>query len=329
MAERAATDPPSDERRDVALTAVPIGKVPRSGLRRLLARENAEWLERLGWDFSEVAALIVEAVSHGVLRGVALLDSDEPVALAVYTVESRRCLIGEIFCDPRYRGVETGRALVSALFQHMPRAHARKRIETQSIVFDSRGVDEAFAEAGFATVRRCYMEAAADAAPGAGTLRSSGRISVRSWVDFDYGRVAEIIFLAYKGTTDVVVNSGYRTREGCVDLLDALTDSVWCGKFDPTITQVALDASTGKACGVAIASRISASVAHMGQVSVLPGYQGRGVGRALVEGVLAEARAAGLRRVTLAVTLANENAVRLYHSCGFRSTLEFPVFFRG
>jgi ribosomal protein S18 acetylase RimI-like enzyme len=330
MADRVAAHfaPPFDAKRGAALTATPIGKVARVGLRKVLATEREEWLERLAWDFSEVATLIVEAVTHGVLRGVALLDGREPVGIAVYTVEYRRCLIGEIYVAAPYRSEEAGRALVAGLLRHMPAGHARRRIESQSIVFDTRGVDGAFAEAGFARQVRCYMMADATESHSASALRSSGRISIRSWRDGDYGRVAEIIYLAYKGTPDVVANTGYRTRDGCADLLDALTDSAWCGSFDPALTRVAVDEATGRMCGAAVCSRVSASTAHLGQVSVLPAYQGRGVGRALVEGAVAGAREAGLHRVSLAVTLANERALRLYRSCGFRPALEFPVFFR-
>jgi ribosomal protein S18 acetylase RimI-like enzyme len=328
MADGAASDAPFDEKRGAVLTAVPVGRVSRAGFQRALALEAQEWLERLDWDFSEIAVMIAEAVTHGVLRGVALVDGREPVAFAIYTTESRRSLIGEIFVAAPYRSEATNRALVTAFLKHMPRSHARKRIESQSIVFDARGMADAFGAAGFTTLQRSFMVADASEARPASTLQSNGRIVIRSWLDSDYGRAADLIYLSYKGTADIAINSGYRTREGCADLLDALTDSVWCGQFDPAVTQVAVDVTTGRPCGVAIASRVSPVAVHVGQISVLPAYQGRGVGRALVDGVLAGTRLAGLRRVNLAVTLSNERAVHLYQSCGFRSVLEFPVFFR-
>ena len=52
-------------------------------------------------------------------------------------------------------------------------------------------------------------------------------------------------------------------------------------------------------------------------LAVDPAFQRRGVGRALVEGAIAEARARGARRLTLRVLGHNEPARRLYERAGF------------
>lgn len=52
---------------------------------------------------------------------------------------------------------------------------------------------------------------------------------------------------------------------------------------------------------------------------VEPEAAGRGVGRALVEALLAQARADGLELIVLTVTEGNEKAQTLYERCGFRS----------
>jgi GNAT superfamily N-acetyltransferase len=52
---------------------------------------------------------------------------------------------------------------------------------------------------------------------------------------------------------------------------------------------------------------------------VEPEMAGRGVGRALVEALLAQARADGLELIVLTVTDGNAKAAQLYERCGFRS----------
>jgi ribosomal protein S18 acetylase RimI-like enzyme len=60
--------------------------------------------------------------------------------------------------------------------------------------------------------------------------------------------------------------------------------------------------------------------AHKGTLfgmAVLASASGRGVGRMLVEAVLAQARAAGLRQVVLTYSESNAAAEALYRRCGF------------
>jgi ribosomal protein S18 acetylase RimI-like enzyme len=55
---------------------------------------------------------------------------------------------------------------------------------------------------------------------------------------------------------------------------------------------------------------------------ISPGARGRGIGRALVEAVLGQARAKGMTRVHLWVAESNRSARLLYERCGFRPTAE-------
>jgi GNAT superfamily N-acetyltransferase len=52
---------------------------------------------------------------------------------------------------------------------------------------------------------------------------------------------------------------------------------------------------------------------------VEPEMAGRGVGRALVEVLLTQARTDGLELIVLTVTDGNAKAAQLYERCGFRS----------
>jgi ribosomal protein S18 acetylase RimI-like enzyme len=63
--------------------------------------------------------------------------------------------------------------------------------------------------------------------------------------------------------------------------------------------------------------RSSDHVLTVNGVAVDPERQGRGIGRALMEAAIAEARRRGARRLTLRVFSPNERARRLYESVGF------------
>ena len=53
-------------------------------------------------------------------------------------------------------------------------------------------------------------------------------------------------------------------------------------------------------------------------MGLMPDQRGRGLGRALLEGTLERARAAGVLRVELEVYASNAAAIALYERCGFR-----------
>ena len=56
---------------------------------------------------------------------------------------------------------------------------------------------------------------------------------------------------------------------------------------------------------------------HINNVAVLPQYRSQGMGTALMEHVLTEARRLGARRATLEVRASNHAALRLYERLGF------------
>ncbi len=72
---------------------------------------------------------------------------------------------------------------------------------------------------------------------------------------------------------------------------------------------------------------MSPDTAHLGQISVLPAYQGRGIGRRLIQSAKVELCTRGFVYASLAVTATNSRAVSLYESCGFSTIHSFPVYY--
>ena len=61
---------------------------------------------------------------------------------------------------------------------------------------------------------------------------------------------------------------------------------------------------------------------HLARIIVDPTSRGRGLGRKLVEGLMAEARGTGARCMSLNVHPGNEAAIRLYSSLGFAAAVD-------
>jgi ribosomal protein S18 acetylase RimI-like enzyme len=210
----------------------------------------------------------------------------------------------------------------------------QRPIESQCVSIDNLAATEVFLGRGFERFDRAFMRvdikspARNDKIPaGRRRKRQAPDIELRAWEEDDFSRAVRVIHRSHRGEHDSRINSQYRTEEGCAELLSILTESIWCGSFMRRVSRVAIERETGNPLGILIASRISARTGHLGQISVLPRYQGLGIGRQLIRDALSDYRELGFDSVTLAVTTANVGAVHLYRSCGFDTIHEFPVFF--
>jgi ribosomal protein S18 acetylase RimI-like enzyme len=92
----------------------------------------------------------------------------------------------------------------------------------------------------------------------------------------------------------------------------ASADMKWWGAFESEklAGYVGLDRETRAK------SRHKATLVGM---YVAPEFAGHGIGRALVDVLLADARADGIELIVLTVTDGNAKAAQLYERCGFRS----------
>jgi ribosomal protein S18 acetylase RimI-like enzyme len=98
-----------------------------------------------------------------------------------------------------------------------------------------------------------------------------------------------------------------------------------CGRFSPKASVVALDAGTGKVCGVCLASMVSETAGHVTQLCILPGVRGAHLGYELLRQSLTHLVGLGCSSVSLTVTCSNLEAIRLYESVGFRPVSTFPA----
>lgn len=306
---------------------VSIADADLAGLERLFDEECAEWLDLLRWDFKGSSMLIREVTRQRQLAGVVAVSGNATIGFAYYMIEGSRCSIGDIYVSRSWRGLGIDGEMAAAVFAKLDRLNRLRRIESQCVGISNDGVDGLFQERGFERHERNYMLRDLEIESPAAIRRDATAISLRPWQPSDSAHARKVIHRSYRGTFDSRINSQYRTEQGCADLLTILTDHIWCGDFLPQTSRVAL-LDSGAMAGVLIASRVSRGVGHIGQISVHPAHQGRGIGRRLIESAASDFRRLGFKAVTLAVTSANENAYHLYESCGFRTIHTFPVFYR-
>ena len=74
----------------------------------------------------------------------------------------------------------------------------------------------------------------------------------------------------------------------------------------------------GKACGCVAMERANPEVCYLERLSVLPGFRRNGFGTALVDHVLAEARALGARHIEIGIIAEHRELRDWYLRLGFR-----------
>jgi GNAT superfamily N-acetyltransferase len=89
-------------------------------------------------------------------------------------------------------------------------------------------------------------------------------------------------------------------------------------KFHPPYGRFYLARSKDQVVGVGCLKRLQAEVAEVQRMYVPPHHRGQGIGRALAQRLVAEARALGYRQLRLESLKFLEAAHALYHSLGFR-----------
>jgi diamine N-acetyltransferase len=141
---------------------------------------------------------------------------------------------------------------------------------------------------------------------------------------------------------------------GHIAIIQALAHEIWNRHYPGIITQAQIDYMLARGysrdalasylttpdAGLSLALRDDAAVGFVAwyplqaartmkldKLYVLPDHHGSGIGRALIEHVVANARRAGCTAVTLNVNRGNLAAVRTYERCGFaiRERGDFPI----
>jgi N-acetylglutamate synthase-like GNAT family acetyltransferase len=80
---------------------------------------------------------------------------------------------------------------------------------------------------------------------------------------------------------------------------------------------IAVDETDGAVMGCVALRLLSLDIAEMKRLYVDPAFRGRGIGHALVDAILAKARAIGFRQMVLDTSFAMKAAISLYLGLGF------------
>jgi ribosomal protein S18 acetylase RimI-like enzyme len=302
---------------------VDLRQVHSRSLENLFREEVARWRDELYWDYRPSIDLVRKFIDSRALGGFAAVADGEPAGYGFYVLEDHKGLIGGLFVAAEHaRGPITERLLTEILtaLRATPRL---ERIEAQLMPFGAE-LDPAFLSQHFRLHARQFMLLPLDKAKLC-TRQISPGLRVEPWSDRVFDSAARLIQLAYANHVDGQINDQYCSESGSLRFLRNIVLLPGCGQFLPEASFLVRPATGDRPIAMILTSTVAEGVGHTTQVCVMPGYQGSGIGRQLMEHSIQALKKRGYKSLSLTVTTVNKRAAELYEHLGFKLVKSFAA----
>jgi ribosomal protein S18 acetylase RimI-like enzyme len=289
----------------------------------LLEEEARHWRDELHWDYRGALELIKRFLDAHALAGCVAFEHGSAAGYSFYVLEDQKGLIGGLYVSSKFPQDSIGRRLLEEMLLSMRAIPHLARIEAQLMPF-SGPVDSPLLDQGFRLYTRQFMLLDLQK-PHQGKSGASAGVRLERWNDRYFEPCAKLIYLAYANHVDGEINDQYRSRSGALKFLKNIILLPGCGQFVPDGSFVLHEPGSDELVAAGLTSEVSPGVGHTTQVCVLPGYQGHGLGRMLMQTSADALRSMKFRELTLTVTADNRTAVQLYDRLGFRTIKSFTA----
>lgn len=289
----------------------------------LLEEEARHWRDELHWDYRSALELIKRFLDAHALAGCVAFENGTAAGYSFYVLEEQKGLIGGLYVSSRFPQTLIGKRLLEEMLVSMRALPHLARIEAQLMPF-SGPVDTPLLDQGFRLYTRQFMLQDLHKLPEAKTGASSGMRLMR-WSDRYFEPCAKLIYLAYANHVDGEINDQYRSRSGALKFLKNIILLPGCGQFVQGASFVLHEPGSEELVAAVLTSEVSPGVGHTTQICVLPGYQGHGLGRTLMQTSAEALQGMKFRELTLTVTSENFTAVQLYEKLGFHTIKSFTA----
>jgi len=302
---------------------VDLRQLHSKALDSLFQEETRRWRDELHWDYRPSIELVRKFIDSHALGGCAAIEQGRPTGYGFYVIEEHKGLIGGLFVSSLVSQAATTQKLLSEMLNHLRSVPRLERIEAQLMPFGAE-LDPEFLSRYFDLHSRQFMLLELSKAQLNGKPLSAG-LRIEPWTDRAFDAAARLIQLAYANHVDGLINDQYRTEGGSLRFLRNIVLLPGCGQFLPEASFLVWPATGDRLVGMILTSTVDDRVGHTTQVCVMPGYQGSGIGRHLMERSIDALRRRKYESLSLTVTSTNKQAVELYARLGFRTVKKFAA----
>jgi ribosomal protein S18 acetylase RimI-like enzyme len=292
-------------------------------LQSLFEEESRCWLEQLRWDYSPSIDLIRNFIDSHSLLGYAAWQNGEPAGYGFYVLEDHKGLIGGLYVSAKFPQAEVARILLREMLASLRHTPHIDRVEAQ-LMPSGTGLDDVLAGENFHLYHRQFMLLTLGRRKVHEARPISG-MKLEPWSDRWMVPASKLIRLAYENHIDGEINDQYRSEAGANRFLRNIVFLRGCGEFLAQPSFVLSSPQSDLPIGLVLTSGVAPGVAHTTQICVLPGYQGQGLGRRMIEASVTALEGMGYTGLSLTVTSANHPAVALYERMGFRTLRRFSA----
>lgn len=313
---------------------------------KLLTADDYEKFEDLYEDFRTKASTeynfeldpldydgFLEAIDKDLIKCIVLLDNDNPAAFLVYTTAiSEAVELNIIHSNDKDNFNQKATELLEK-FLELTQTLRRNKIVCYPMLGEQKNLISVIAKLGFKFIGievlrfKFDTNASQEIFDHARLAKIPDGYEVVAWNESYFEDAVEVIYEAFKESSDALFDPRFTTKEGTRDIITKIVKDVYA-EFMPNSTSVLL--YEGKPVGFAFMNLTGGSIVNIPIVGIREEHQGKGLSTIMLKHsmdyVLKAVKLYGtpLSEVNTTTETNNLQALRLYKNLGFLEDYSYP-----
>lgn len=279
----------------------------------------------------------IKSVEKGLLNCLILFEDDIPTGFLAYTTIISESLELNIIHCIGTENLNAKRKLLLEKFLELNKHLMREKVVTYPMLGKQSSFVSEISEYGFKTVNTSVM---AFNLSDISALNKTKEIyvpglphdyTITNWKTIYTKDSAEVIYHAFKDSSDALFDSRFTSVKGCRDIVDKITENIY-GQFLPGITKVLVYKK--RPVGFCFANLTNDKIANIPIVAISRKHRNYGFGKTLlkqtVDSLLTAAITGGwsLKELNASCDSDNIAAVSMYTANGFSEQYSYPQAYR-